>query len=1126
VQALNGSATLTDSFNYTVQDPGGLTDTAVLTITIHGANDAPVITSVDPANVSEEGLANGLPDSTPASDTTDSAVTSGTINATDPEGTSLTYTLGTPAGTLKSGGTTITWSLDATHHTLTGAAEAATVITIQVDDGTGEYHVTLFRPIDHPDNSSEDVLTINVPVIVSDGLASAQSVLPVKIEDDSPHAAPVSTNVAIGEGVPKLNIVIILDVSGSMDGSRLALAKQALDNLLTSTDVNINQVMVVSFSTNASVNAPNGNPWTDAATAKAYIDALSANGNTNYDAAISAVMNNWGDGPTSADQTLVYFVSDGEPTSGQGLGTADTTNWQNFLTAKDVDASYAIGISTSVSDADLAPIAWTPADPNFPPIVINDANGLDATLQNTIPAPVTHNVLLDGGTGFGFGADGGFIKSIQINGVTYTFDGVNVISESVSPSPPAGYQDHGSWIVVPTALGGAFTFYFAAANGHQAGDWTYVPPKVASGSGAEAEDFLYTLTDRDGDTSSAHIHIDLHVPPTISNLQVTETGISFNITDQDSTGLALAPPFATAFGDPSLHLGANSLLIPAPGASAVSGILQVTDGNTSPIKVVGLYLGTNGNDTTAAPAFSIPNAMYGFGGNDKLVGGAAADSLFGGTGNDVLVGRAGNDTLTGGADADQFRLATNSGADTITDYIQGIDKIGFLDTGSTGGGSVNFVNTAGSAAGTALNSSDFDVRSSFSDMTNSDDSQVVLINQSGLTTSNIMTGDAGDDATNTFVIVFNDQLDVGQIWFDTNWNDTANRTLVATLSNITTSTQLNSIVASDIIVYSTPDNPADPIVLDLDTPGISFTSLETGVSFDINGDGILDRVGWTANNDGILAYDVNGSGTIDSGTEIFTPNFNGGNFASGLTALTSLDSNGDGVIDSADAAFGKLLVWQDSNHNGVSDVGELSSLAEQGIVAINLNAAAGNGSIDGQELQAIGSFRYADGTVGAFVEVGLDTAYGTAPETSSTEDTSEASSETSATATSPESTGDEAHIAAPGVTLIGSDGADTFVFKEISDSQPGAGLFSTITNFTHSLDHIDLSAISGASHIQGQVTEANTVDAHSISWFVDDANSQTIVYVNTTADAGHVDMEIRLTGSNINFSGSDILHHT
>src|SRR5262249_60002960 len=42
VQALNAGQSITDSFNYTVKDPGGLTDTAVLTITINGVDDAPV----------------------------------------------------------------------------------------------------------------------------------------------------------------------------------------------------------------------------------------------------------------------------------------------------------------------------------------------------------------------------------------------------------------------------------------------------------------------------------------------------------------------------------------------------------------------------------------------------------------------------------------------------------------------------------------------------------------------------------------------------------------------------------------------------------------------------------------------------------------------------------------------------------------------------------------------------------------------------------------------------------------------------------------------------------------------------------------------------------------------------
>ncbi|TAJ67800.1 VCBS domain-containing protein [Brevundimonas sp.] len=46
VQALNTGGVLTDTFTYTMRDAAGLTDTAQLTITINGANDAPVAQNV------------------------------------------------------------------------------------------------------------------------------------------------------------------------------------------------------------------------------------------------------------------------------------------------------------------------------------------------------------------------------------------------------------------------------------------------------------------------------------------------------------------------------------------------------------------------------------------------------------------------------------------------------------------------------------------------------------------------------------------------------------------------------------------------------------------------------------------------------------------------------------------------------------------------------------------------------------------------------------------------------------------------------------------------------------------------------------------------------------------------
>ncbi|MCP9786370.1 VCBS domain-containing protein, partial [Cyanobium sp. N5-Cardenillas] len=62
VEALNPGDTITESFNYTLLDhPGGLTDTAVLTLTIRGANDAPVAVDDVGAALEAGGRFNGTP---------------------------------------------------------------------------------------------------------------------------------------------------------------------------------------------------------------------------------------------------------------------------------------------------------------------------------------------------------------------------------------------------------------------------------------------------------------------------------------------------------------------------------------------------------------------------------------------------------------------------------------------------------------------------------------------------------------------------------------------------------------------------------------------------------------------------------------------------------------------------------------------------------------------------------------------------------------------------------------------------------------------------------------------------------------------------------------------------------
>jgi hypothetical protein len=57
----------------------------------------------------------------------------------------------------------------------------------------------------------------------------------------------------------------------------------------------------------------------------------------------------------------------------------------------------------------------------------------------------------------------------------------------------------------------------------------------------------------------------------------------------------------------------------------------------------------------------------------------------------------------------------------------------------------------------------------------------------------------------------------------------------------------------------------------------------------------------------------------------------------GIDALRSVDSNSDGIINASDAQFANLRVWRDLNQDGVSQSGELFTLSQLGITAINTN---------------------------------------------------------------------------------------------------------------------------------------------------------------------------------------------
>ena len=144
----------------------------------------------------------------------------------------------------------------------------------------------------------------------------------------------------------------------------------------------------------------------------------------------------------------------------------------------------------------------------------------------------------------------------------------------------------------------------------------------------------------------------------------------------------------------------------------------------------------------------------------------------------------------------------------------------------------------------------------------------------------------------------------------------------------------------------------DPLVLDLNGDGVHLIGLDgSHVNFDFGADGFRERTGWASAGDGFLARDLDGNGKIESLAELF-----GTTTQDAFTMLRGFDIDGDGKITSADAVWSTLKVWQDANSNGITDAGELKTLADLGITEIGLGNTAVDRRVDGNYIHSAASF--------------------------------------------------------------------------------------------------------------------------------------------------------------------------
>ncbi|QXI13501.1 retention module-containing protein [Pseudomonas zeae] len=500
----------TDTFTYTIRDSDG--DESTTTITVNVA-DSKLVASVDQdVTVYEKAL-----DLT--KDGQDLAA--GTVTGSDPTNTGETAT-GTLVGAVTGGTGAITY-------TLVGSATGS-YGQIQLNaDGTYTYTLTSAPKTTPSANDGANTLSESFTYKATDALGnSTTSTLVVNIVDDVPKAVASDRSVAAVE--IDSNILIVLDISGSMADasgvpglSRLALAKQAISALLDKyDDLGDVKVQLVTFSSNATDRTT---VWVDVATAKTLLAGLTAGGGTNYDAAVATMYNAFNtSGKLTGAQNVGYFFSDGKPNEGD-IGTADEATLKAFLDANNIK-NYAIGLGSGVSNANLDPLAYDGiTHTNTNAVVVTDLNQLNSVLSGTVEgAPVTGSLLGEGGT---FGADGGFIKSIVVDGTTYTYD-PKALSGQGSLTATGGVN-HGTFNTVNNTLSIATNNSGTLVINLDTGDYSYTSQKTTAV--VITENIGFTLSDNDGDLASSTLTVKVipNAPPVAVDDHVITNVLSSNI---------------------------------------------------------------------------------------------------------------------------------------------------------------------------------------------------------------------------------------------------------------------------------------------------------------------------------------------------------------------------------------------------------------------------------------------------------------------------------------------------------------------------------------------------------------------------------------------------------------------
>lgn len=637
---LGAGDTATDSFDYTISDGNGGTDTATVTITIGGSNLPPV--GVDDDFATDEDTAF----------TTDNVLTNDTDANSDTLSVTGLDTTGTVGLVTDNGDGTFDYDPNGQFEGLDDGESAADTFSYTVSDGNG----------------GTDTATVTVTV---DGVNDAPTVTPLVVtasEDDAPLNIDLlaGTNDVDGDALSVQNasasssdgraLTGILSISGTSasvtpDGFNDLAAGESQD-ITIAYDVFDGTVSVANSAT-ITISGVNDDPTaeddslsTDEDTAITGASVFADNGNgedsdpdasdTRTVTAVNGSVGNVGTQFALASGALVTLLSDGT------LDYDPNGQFETLAMGQSASDSFTYTIKDGNGGSDTATVTVTIDGVNDAPVAGSDSLTVDEDTAGSVIVTSNDTDVDDG--------DDLVILSVDTTGVAGNVT-VGVDNETISYDPGGQFE----FLAAGTSATETFTYTVSDGNG-----------------GTDTADVTVTI---DGvndpviavDDSGAGFVTDENTPFVTDNVLDNDTdvdGDTLSVTGLDTTG---TQGLVTDNGDGTFSYDPNGAFdgLEAGDEAVDSFVYTVSDGN--------------GSTDTATVSITIDGVSDGTGPN-VVQGTTASDNLIGTDEDDMILSEGGPfDFLTGGLGADTFvfNATTGNGNETayITDFTPGEDLI-------------------------------------------------------------------------------------------------------------------------------------------------------------------------------------------------------------------------------------------------------------------------------------------------------------------------------------------------------------------------------------------------------------------------------------------------------------------